>query len=69
MTEENERAVRLMKVFNTLRNIEIDFPLLISTGNDRQSRTAQNFFSKANKNLEQSLCNLKAYLHYQNPPS
>jgi len=62
--EENERSIRLLKVFNTLRNIEADFPLLISTGNDRQSRTAQNFFSKANKNLEQSLGNLKAYLHY-----
>ena len=52
MIEEEERAVRLMKIFNTLRNVEIDFPLLISTGNDRQSRTAQNFFSKANKNLD-----------------
>jgi hypothetical protein len=58
-TEEEERAVKLMKILNTLRNIEQDYPLLISTGNDKQSRTAQNFFSKANKNLETSVANLK----------
>ena len=38
--EEDERAARLMKIFSTLRNIEHDYPLLVSTGNDRQSRTA-----------------------------
>jgi hypothetical protein len=56
-----------MKIFNTLRNIEQDYPLLVSTGNDRQSRTAQNFFSKANKNLEASVSNLKSYLHHNTP--
>ena len=56
-----------MKIFNTLRNIEHDYPLLISTGNDKQSRTAQNFFSRANKNLEASVGNLKQYLHFNSP--
>ena len=33
--EEMVRAERFMKIFDTLRNIEIDIPLLISAGNDR----------------------------------
>jgi hypothetical protein len=37
--EEWERSQRFMIIFDTLRNIENDFPLLISTTNDRQSRT------------------------------
>jgi hypothetical protein len=35
MIEEEERTHRLLKIFSSLRNIENDFPLLISTGNDR----------------------------------
>ena len=50
--EEESRAQKFIKIFDTLRNIENDFPLLISSGNDRQSRTQQNFFNKGNKNLE-----------------
>ena len=37
--DEEVRAERFMKIFDTLRNIELDIPLLISAGNDRQSRT------------------------------
>ena len=33
--EEENRAERFIKVFDTLRNIELDIPLLISAGNDR----------------------------------
>jgi hypothetical protein len=58
-----ERERRFQIILDTLRNIENDFPLLISSGNDRQARTQQNFFSKANKNLEQGVSNLSAYVH------
>lgn len=33
--EEEQRADKFLKVLDTLRNIENDFPLLISSGNDR----------------------------------
>lgn len=33
--EEESRAVKFQKIFDTLRNIEFDFPLLISSLNDR----------------------------------
>ena len=36
--EEDDRAKRFIKIFDTLRNFEQDYPLLISSGNDRQSR-------------------------------
>ena len=37
--EEVERQRKFQIIFETLKNIEIDFPLLISAANDRQSRT------------------------------
>ena len=37
--DEDLRCERFLKIFDTLRNIELDIPLLISAGNDRQSRT------------------------------
>ena len=37
--EEENRAHKFLKILNTLRNIELDHPLLISSGNDRQART------------------------------
>jgi hypothetical protein len=61
--EEVERERQFQIVFDTLRNIENDFPLLISSANDRQARTQQNFFSKANKNLEQGVNNISSYVH------
>ena len=33
--EEESRAQKFVKIFDTLRNMENDFPLLISSGNDR----------------------------------
>ena len=36
--EEQDRAKKFLKIFSTLRNFEQDYPLLISSGNDRQSR-------------------------------
>ena len=33
--EEENRSLKFLKIFDTLRNIENDFPLLISSGNDR----------------------------------
>ena len=57
------RVFKFLKIFDTLRNLENDYPLLISTGNDRQARTQQNFFNKGNKNLEQSVSNLAQYLY------
>ena len=50
--DEEIRAERFMKIFDTLRNIELDIPLLISAGNDRQSRTQQNFYQKNTKSME-----------------
>ena len=44
--DEDLRAEKFLKIFDTLRNIELDIPLLISAGNDRQSRTQQNFYQK-----------------------
>lgn len=61
--EEETRAQKFVKIFDTLRNMENDFPLLLSSGNDRQSRTQQNFFNKGNKNLEQGVNNLSQYLY------
>ena len=61
--EEESRTLKFIKIFDTLRNIENDFPLLISSGNDRQSRTQQNFFNKGNKNFENSVTNLSQYLY------
>ena len=57
-SEEEARCQKFLRILDTLRNIENDFPLLISSGNDRQSRTQQNFFNKGNKNLESSVNNL-----------
>ena len=37
--DEEHRCEKFLKIFDTLRNIELDIPLLISAGNDRQSRT------------------------------
>jgi len=37
--EEESRAQKFLKIFDTLRNIENDHPLLISSGNDRNART------------------------------
>lgn len=47
LTEEEERSEHFERIFTLLANIENDnVPLLISSGQDRQSRTAQNFFNK-----------------------
>lgn len=43
---ENERNFIFLRIFETLKNIEVDFPLLIPTGNDAKTRTAQNFYQK-----------------------
>ena len=61
--DEEIRAERFMKIFDTLRNIELDIPLLISAGNDRQSRTQQNFYQKNTKSMEQGLQNLSTYIY------
>ena len=50
--DEDIRAERFLKIFDTLRNIELDIPLLISAGNDRQSRTQQNFYQKNSKGMD-----------------
>jgi hypothetical protein len=44
-----------MRIFETLRNIENDFPLLITgTGNDRSNRSGANFYnSKAVKQRDE----------------
>ena len=47
LSEEEERSERLERIFSFLHNVENDnIPLLLSSGQDRQSRTAQNFFNK-----------------------
>ena len=33
--EEEVRAFKFLKILDTLRNLENDYPLLISSGNDR----------------------------------
>ena len=60
--DEDVRAERFVRIFDTLRNIEQDIPLLISAGNDRQSRTQQNFYQKNTKEMEKGLSNLSSYL-------
>lgn len=44
--EENVWAERFKRIFDTLRNIEAEFPLLVPTQNDRAApaRSGQNFF-------------------------
>ena len=43
-----------MRIFNTLGNIENDFPLLLGMGNDRASKSGSNFFNaKSNKIKEE----------------
>ena len=37
--EEEVRAHKFAKIFATLRNVEQDYPLLISSNNDRAART------------------------------
>ena len=61
--DEMVRAEKFMKIFDTLRNIEQDIPLLISAGNDRQSRTQQNFYNKTTKNLDQGVSNPSTYIY------
>ena len=52
MKNEEERAIQFEAIFSLLQNIENDnIPLLIGSGQDRQSRTAQNFFNK-NRNFD-----------------
>jgi len=47
LSEEEERSERFERIYSFLHNIENDnIPLLLSSGQDRQSRTAQNFFNK-----------------------
>ena len=60
--EEENRAKKFTKIFDTLRNIETDYPLLISSLNDRQSRTQQNFYQKTNTKIEKESHNLSSYL-------
>ena len=60
--EEENRARKFTKIFDTLRNIETDYPLLISSLNDRQSRTQQNFYQKTNTKIEKESHNLSQYV-------
>ena len=47
MSYEEERSEVLERVLSLLNNVENDnIPLLVPSGHDRQSRTAQNFFNK-----------------------
>ena len=43
---EEGRNTLFMKVFDTLRNIEQEHPLLIPNANDAKSRTTSNFYQK-----------------------
>jgi len=43
---EEERNQLFIKIFETLKNIETEYPLLLPTGNDAKSRTTQNFYQK-----------------------
>jgi len=48
--EECLRSDRFMRIFDTLRNIENDYPLLVSGGNERAARSSSNFYNaKTNK--------------------
>ncbi len=48
--EENLRHERLSRIFETLKNIENDYPLLIGGPNDWAARTGQNFFNGKSTN-------------------
>ena len=64
--EEEVRSQKFAKIFDSLRNIETDYPLLISSLNDRQSRTQQNFFQKNQAKMDASSATLSHY-HYNTP--
>lgn len=52
LSDEEDRSERFEKMLQFLANVENDnMPLLINSGQDRQSRTAQNFFNK-NRNFD-----------------
>ena len=43
--EEILRNERFQRIFDTLKNIECDIPLLTSSNNERAARSGQNFFN------------------------
>lgn len=43
---EDERNQLFIKIMDTLKNIEAEYPLLLPTGTDAKSRTTQNFYQK-----------------------
>ena len=43
---EDERNQIFLKIFETLKNIEQDFPLLLPSGSEVKNRTSQNFYQK-----------------------
>jgi hypothetical protein len=60
---ERERSKVFELIFQLLHNIEQDnLPLVISLGQDRQSRTAQNFFNK-NKQFEVMNAPIQGYIN------
>lgn len=44
MEVEDERNALVLKILETLKNIEQEHPLLLPAGNDAKSRTTQNFY-------------------------
>lgn len=48
--EEILRGERFQRIFDTLKNIENDFPLLIPSNNERAARSGQNFYNGASGN-------------------
>jgi hypothetical protein len=55
LAEEEERSHLFVKILDTLRNIEAEFPLLISTNSDPKARTAQNFYQHKKQDLNGNL--------------
>ena len=62
------RSERFSRIFDTLKNIEADFPLLVPTQNDRAApaRSGPNFHSKGVKNADS---NLSQYAYTTNSSS
>ena len=57
-----------MRIFNTLRNIENDFPLMIGVGNDRATKSGSNFFNAKSVKIKEENSQLNSAQYIYNAP-
>lgn len=66
--EEWLRSDRFMRVFNTLRNIENDHPLMLGVGSDRAAKSGTNFFNAKSNKIKEENSQLNASQYLYNAP-